>query len=57
MHDARLHDFSRWIQGVFRDSMLATTIEAIEREASVAGASSNSIRNELLTAIEARYLE
>jgi hypothetical protein len=37
--------------------MLDTTIEAIEREASATGASSNSIRNELLTAIEARYLE
>ncbi len=57
MHHARRHDFSCWVQGVFRDSILATTIEAIEGEASASGASSNSIRNELLTAIEARYLE
>jgi hypothetical protein len=33
LHQARLHDFSRWIQGVFRDSALATTVEAIEGEA------------------------
>lgn len=57
LHHARSHDFSRWIQGVFRDSVLGKTIAAIEQEASVAGASSNVIRNELLTAIEARYLE
>jgi hypothetical protein len=58
LHHARRHDFSRWIQGVFRDSVLATMVEAIEGEASLAtGASSNSIRNELLSAIEARYLE
>jgi hypothetical protein len=57
MHHARSHDFSRWIQGVFRDSVLATAIAAIEEEASADGASSNLIRNELLSAIEARYLE
>jgi hydroxymethylpyrimidine pyrophosphatase-like HAD family hydrolase len=57
LHHARRHDFSRWIHGVFRDSVLATTLEAIEGEASATGASSNSIRNELLNAIEARYLE
>ena len=57
MYHARRHDFARWIQGVFRDSTLATIIEAIEGAASEKGASSNSIRNELLTAIEARYLE
>ena len=57
LHHATRHDFSRWIHGVFRDSVLATTIEAIEGEASATGTSSNSIRNELLSAIEARYLE
>jgi hydroxymethylpyrimidine pyrophosphatase-like HAD family hydrolase len=57
LHHAGRHDFSRWIRGVFRDSILATTLEAIEEEASAAGASSNLIRNELLNAIEARYLE
>jgi hypothetical protein len=57
LHHARGHDFSRWIQGVFRDSVLATTTAAIEAEASAAGASSNLVRNELLSAIEARYLE
>jgi HAD superfamily hydrolase (TIGR01484 family) len=57
LHHARRHDFSRWIQGVFRDSVLAATIEAIEAEASATAARSSSIRNELLSAIEARYLE
>jgi hydroxymethylpyrimidine pyrophosphatase-like HAD family hydrolase len=57
LHHARRNDFSRWIQGLFRDSVLAETIKAIEGEASATGASSNSIRNELLSAIEARYLE
>ena len=57
LHHARSHDFSRWIQGVFRDSVLGKTIAAIEEAASEAGASSNLIRNELLSAIESRYLE
>jgi hydroxymethylpyrimidine pyrophosphatase-like HAD family hydrolase len=57
LHHARRHDFSRWILGVFRDSVLATAIEAIEAEASTTGVSSNSIRHELLSAVEARYLE
>ena len=57
MHHARRHDFSHWIQGVFRDSELAATIEAIEEGSPATGASSNSIRSELLSAIEARYLE
>jgi hydroxymethylpyrimidine pyrophosphatase-like HAD family hydrolase len=57
LHHAIRHDFSRWIQGVFRDSVLAETIKAIEEGVTASGANSNSIRNELLTAIEARYLE
>jgi hypothetical protein len=57
LHHARSHDFSRWIQGVFRDSVLGKTIAAIEEAAAEAGASSNLIRNELLSAIESRYLE
>jgi hydroxymethylpyrimidine pyrophosphatase-like HAD family hydrolase len=57
LHHAMRHDFSRWVQGVFRDAVLAETIKAIECEASATGVNSNSIRNELLTAIEARYLE
>ena len=57
LHHARRHDFSRWIQGVFRDSVMAATIDAIEGQVSASGANSNSIRNELLGAIEARYLE
>jgi hypothetical protein len=38
---------------VFRDSLLAETIKAIEEGVEATGA----IRNELPTAIEARYLE
>jgi hydroxymethylpyrimidine pyrophosphatase-like HAD family hydrolase len=57
LYHAVRHDFSRWIQGVFRDSVLAETIKAIEDGVAATGANSNSIRNELLTAIEARYLE
>jgi hydroxymethylpyrimidine pyrophosphatase-like HAD family hydrolase len=57
LHHAMRHDFSRWIQGVFRDSVLAETIKAIEEGVVATSANSNSIRNELLTAIEARYLE
>jgi hypothetical protein len=52
-----LRDFSRWIQGVFRDSVLAETIKAIEEGVAATGANNNSIRNELLSAIEARYRE
>jgi hydroxymethylpyrimidine pyrophosphatase-like HAD family hydrolase len=57
LHHAMRHDFSRWIQGVFRDSVLAETMRAIEAGVAATGANSNSIRNELLTALEARYLE
>jgi hypothetical protein len=42
---------------VFRDSVLTETIRAIEDGVVAPGANSNSIRNELLTAVEARYLE
>jgi hypothetical protein len=52
-----LRDFSRWIQGEFRDSVLAETIKAIEEGVAATGANNNSIRNELLSAIEARYRE
>jgi len=46
VHQARLHDFSRWIQGVFRDSALATTVEAIEDEAAArARAATRSAKN------------
>jgi hypothetical protein len=46
VHHARRHDFSRWIQGVFRDSALATTVEAIEGEAAArARAATRSAKN------------
>jgi hypothetical protein len=57
LHHAVRHDFSRWIQGVCRDSVLAETVKAIEEGAAATRANSNSIPNELLSAIEARYLE
>jgi hypothetical protein len=40
---AMRHDLSRWIQGVFRDSVLVETIRAIEEGVAATGANSTSI--------------
>ncbi|MCO8128060.1 HAD family hydrolase [Acidimicrobiia bacterium EGI L10123] len=54
-HHASQHDFSCWIQDAIKDGALQDSFRATER--SLAEAGSTSIRDELVHAIEQRYLD
>jgi predicted mannosyl-3-phosphoglycerate phosphatase (HAD superfamily) len=57
LHHAGRHDFSRWIHGVFKDDLLAHEIAEVEERATDPAVSSSLLRDEILGAVEARYLE
>jgi hypothetical protein len=56
-HHAGAADFSRWVEDVIQDAVLAEILRSIEaRLVRVPGADGETIRREILEAIEARYL-
>ena len=56
-HHAGGSDFSRWIQDVIQDSTLAASVRPVEARLGPASSSAvESLRSELLEAIEKRYL-
>jgi hypothetical protein len=54
-HHVRNADFSRWVDGVLRDHILASRFRRIER-AHPDQADAEAARTQLLTALEQRYL-
>jgi hypothetical protein len=56
-HHAGGSDLSRWIQDVIQDSTLAASVRPVEaRLGSASSSDVESLRSELLEAIEKRYL-
>jgi hypothetical protein len=56
-HHAAGSDFSRWIQDVIQDSVLAASAASVERRLARASAAElEALRGELLHEIESRYL-
>lgn len=55
-HHARHGDFSRWIDQVFRDRVLSSSVAEVEARLR-AGSAAARARSEILRALEARYLD